>query len=263
MKNNFRALLGALLLLMISFSVYALRYPIWSLNFVEPIFVVLILSYLTVFVVALLLLKKDMDKSLKNFFRFRGFRWILAGIAFAVLFQAVWITFSLGLGGTVNVSFDDLRGYAGYAFYSLPLAFALYCTFAVFGAFTEEVAYRGYVQSKVSLNYGVTAGITVSALFFALQHLHIFQLNWIVTFFQGQFIYVLFFGLFAGYFFFKSKHDIWAVVVFHGLMNFFNIALPIQTSTPFIFTDWLRTILSFTVLIASLYFMKTRPCELR
>ena len=45
------------------------------------------------------------------------------------------------------------------------------------------------------------------------------DVNWIVRFFQGQFIHVLFFGIFAGYFFRKSKGNLWAVFACHALMN--------------------------------------------
>lgn len=249
LKNGLRAILGPLLLLFISYIVYFLRYPIWNIRLLEPIFALLILSYFVVFVAALLLLRKDMGTSLHEFFRFRGLRWVAIGVGFAVLFQVLWIVFSLGLGGTVQVSFAGLSVYTGYGVYFFAAAFGLYCVFAVFGAFVEEVAYRGYVQTRISQAFGVLAGVLVSALFFSLQHIHIFQFSWLENFFQEQFIYVLLFGVFAAYFFLKRKQDIWAVFSFHGLMNIFNIALPIESSTPYYYTDWLRTILCFSLLI--------------
>lgn len=257
--KGWRVFLGSFFLLIVSYVIYFVRYPMWSSSTIEPIFTLLILSYLIVLVVALVLIKKDMKKSLSDFFRFRNQRFILVGLGFAVLFQVIWFGVSLGLGGKLEyLSFPSLGGFESYAYYSLPITFTLYLIFSIFGAFAEEVAYRGYVLSRISSKYGISVGVSVSALFFSLQHIHIFQLNWITNFFEGQFIYVLLFGIFVGYLFIKSKGNIWVVFAFHGLMNAFNISLPIQVNTGFIYTDWLRTIISFIILILILRFMSLK-----
>jgi len=258
-QRGWRVFLGSFLLLIVSYVVYFVRYPMWSFSSIETIFALLILSYLAVLVAALVLIKKDLKKSLSEFFRFHSLRLALVGLGFAVLFQVVWFGVSLGLGGRLEFfSFPNLSGFEIYAYYSLPIAFALYLTFSIFGAFAEEVAYRGYVQTQFSSKYGVAVGIFVSTLFFSLQHIHIFQLNWITSFFQGQFIYVIFFGIFAGYLFIKSKGDVWTVFAFHALMNTFNVSLPIRVTTGFIYTDWLRTIISFVLLFLFLRFLPFR-----
>jgi membrane protease YdiL (CAAX protease family) len=238
--------------------IYLVRYPIWDWA-VEPIFAVLILSYLVVLVVALVLLKKDMKKTLSSVFRFHGSRLVLIGLGLAVLFQAIWYGITLGLGAKLKLSpFPSLRGYELYTYYSLPLAFALYVTFSTFGAFTEEVAYRGYVQTRISANYGIIVGIIVSALFFSLQHIHIFQLAWIESFFQGQFINVMLGGIVGGYFFYKSKGDIWSVFAFHALANLFSISLPIQITYTYPYTYYISTITSYIVLFSVLRFLLLR-----
>ena len=233
-ESGWRVFLGSFLLLIITYAVYFVRYPMWSFSTIEPIFALLIVSYLVVLVVALVLIKKDMKKPLSDLFRFHSLRLIIVGLGFAVLFQVIWFSVSLGLGGTLEFfSFPSLSGFEVYAYYSLPIAFALYLTFAIFGAFAEEVTYRGYVQTRISSKYGSVIGIFVSTILFSLQHIHIFQLNWITTFFE----------------------DIWTVFAFHGSMNAFNVSLPIQVTTGFIYTDWLRTIISFTLLILILRFL--------
>ena len=255
-ERGWQVFLGSFLLLIITYAIYFVRYPMWSFSAIEPVFALLIVSYFVVLVVALGLIKKDMKKQLSDLFRFNGFRLILVGLVFAVLFQVVWFSVSIGLGGKLKFfAFPNLAGFEAYPYYSLPIAFALFLTFSLLGAFSEEVAYRGYIQTRISSKYGYVAGIFVSTLFFSLQHIHIFQVTWITTFFEGQFIYVLFFGIFAGYFFIKCKRDIWTVFAFHGLMNAFNISLPIQVTTGSIYTDWLRTIISFTLLILILRFL--------
>ena len=204
-QRGWRVFLGSFLLLVISYVIYFVRYPIWGWT-VEPIFAVLILSYLVVLIIALVLLKKNLKKPLSNVFSFHGSRLILIGLGLALLFQALWYGITLAMGAKLeSVSFPSLRGYELYAYYSLPLAFALYAVFSTFGAFAEEVTYNGYVQTRISAKYGIVVGILVSTIFFSLQHIHIFQLPWIESFFQGQFINVMFGGVVGGYFFLQKQ----------------------------------------------------------
>jgi membrane protease YdiL (CAAX protease family) len=102
----------------------------------------------------------------------------LVGLFFALIHFGLWYLIGFVLGSRFEfTSFPSLSGYEGYAVYSLPLAFALYLTFSIFGAFAEEVAYRGYVQTRIASGYGYVVGITVATLFFSFQHIHVFQLS--------------------------------------------------------------------------------------
>jgi membrane protease YdiL (CAAX protease family) len=257
-QSGWRVFLGSFLLLILSYVIYFVRYPIWSWT-VEPIFVALILSYFVVLVAALGLLKKDMKKQLSSVLGFHDLRFVLVGLALAVLFQTLWYGITLGLGAKLDFSsFPSLRGYELYTYYSLAIAFALYVIFATFGAFAEEVAYRAYVQTRISSRYGIAAGIFVSAMFFSLQHIHIFQLKWIESFFQGQFANVMIGGVFIGYFFLASKGDIWSVFAFHALGNVFSVSLPIQITYAFPYAGWLSTISAYLALFLILRFLPLR-----
>jgi membrane protease YdiL (CAAX protease family) len=257
-QRGWRIFLGSFLLLLVSYVIYFVRYPIWGWT-VEPIFVVLILSYLVVLIVALALLKKDLEKPLSNVFSFHGSRIVLIGLGLALLLEGLWYGITLATGAKLEfVSFPSLRGFELYAYYSLPIAFALYVTFSTFGAFAEEVAYKGYVQTRITAKYGVAAGISVSAVFFSMQHIHIFQLPWIESFFQGQFVNVMLGGIVGGYFFYKSKGDIWSIFVFHALGNVFSISLPIQITYTFPYAFWISTIASYIVLFLVIRFLPLR-----
>jgi len=176
-SNVLRVFLGSFLLLIVSYLVYFARYPMWQFfTSVEPIFVMLILSYTVVLVVALFLLKRDSKKSLSEVFTNNSGSTILVGVIFGSLYLGLWYLISFVLGSRFEFeSFPSLRGYENYAVYSLPLAFGLYLSFSVFGAFAEEVAYRGYVQTRISSRFGYVVGINVATLFFILEHIHIFQ----------------------------------------------------------------------------------------
>jgi len=258
LKNGLRALLYPFLLLILIYSVWYLRYPLWQwFEFVEPIFLMLVLSYLVVLLFSIFFLKKEAKRSLSEVFKVRSRGTILLGVIFAFLFQAIWFLASLGIGGHLEFfSFPSLRGYESYAVWSsILLAFALYVVFAVFGAFVEEVTFRGYVQSRITSKHNHILGVFIASLLFSLQHIHIFQLNWIENFFQTQFVYVLCFGIFVGYLFLKSKEDVWSVFAFHALMNLFNISLPIKVTYTFPIATQLVTIMSFILVILILHLL--------
>ena len=74
----------------------------------------------------------------------------LMGLVFALLYLGLWYLISFVLGSKIEFnSFLSLTGFEDYAVFSLPLAFGLYLAFSVFGAFAEEIAYRGYIQTRI------------------------------------------------------------------------------------------------------------------
>ncbi len=249
--DGMRGVLCPSLLLAFIYSVWLARYPMGRLfEFVEPLFLMLILSYLVVLFLSMFFLKKDAKRSLSEVFKVRSYGAISIAVVFAVVFQAVQFTIILTIGGNMDfLSFPSLEEYGSYAVYSLPFAFVLYVVLAVFGAFVEEVTFRGYMQSRVASRHGQVAGVFIASLLFSLQHIHIFQLNWIVEFFETQFLYVICFGVFVGYLFFKSQETIWGVFAFHSVVNLFNVSLPVKVTYSFPFATRVVTIASFAFMI--------------
>jgi membrane protease YdiL (CAAX protease family) len=178
------------------------------------------------------------------------------GVVSALLCLGIWYLISyLTWSKFEFTSFPSLSGYENYSVSSLPLAFALQLVFLVFGAFVEEVAYRGYVQARISSKYGVITGISIATLFFSLQHIHIFQLSWIEPFFQTQFAHVILFGILVGYLFFKSKENVWSVFSFQALVNIFSVSVPIVVASSSLFAGQIVDIPSFAILILLLQFL--------
>ncbi|MBS7632802.1 CPBP family intramembrane metalloprotease [Candidatus Bathyarchaeota archaeon] len=250
-ESWWRVSLGAILLLVVSYMIYLLRYPLWWIfTSVEQVFVMLIASYSVVLFLALFLLRKDSKKSLSSIFKAVNRRMVLFGVFFALLHMGLWYAISFAICSSFEfTSFPSLRGYENYAVYSMSFAFVLYLVFSVFGAFAEEVAYRGYVQTRLSSKYGYVVGIFVATLFFSLQHIHIFQTGWLIRFFQTQFFHVFLFGVFVGYLFFKTKENIWSVFSFHAFENIFGVSVPIVVTAFFPFANQLAEIASFMVMI--------------
>lgn len=217
----------------------------------------LIASYSVVLILALFLLKRDLKKPLSNVFKKGNISMIIVGVFFGLLGLGFWYLISFLLGSKFEFASSTIvRDYKNYVFYSFPLASTLYLAFSVFGAFAEEVAYRGYVQTRISARYGYIVGILVSALFFSLQHIHIFEPSWMERFFQTQFIHVFLGGIFAGYLFFKTKENIWSVFSMHALTNAFSVSVPIVVTATFPFANQLAEIASFMMMIMLLRLSK-------
>ncbi|MCL2477266.1 CPBP family intramembrane glutamic endopeptidase [Candidatus Bathycorpusculum sp.] len=235
--------------------IYIVRYPMWNVTFPVALpYVGMFLSYLAVFLLSLVLIKKDMKTKLTDLFQFKDARVVLLGLLLAVLLQVIFFGFVVLLGGKpASISFANGTLSSFPITVAITLVFVLYVLYGSFGAFAEEVAYRAYSESRIASKYGYVLGISISTLLFTLQHIHIFQANWLEMFFQRQFIYVLFFGIFVGYFFKKSNGNLWAVVAFHVLINIIDLSLPISFSAPSVYTHWIITILSFTILMIILH----------
>lgn len=155
-------------------------------------------------------------------------------------------------------SFPSLRGFESYAIYSVPSAFILYLIFSVFGAFSEEVAYRGYVQTRISGRYGLAAGVIVSSLFFSLQHIHVFETSWLIQFFQMQLLHVFLGGVFGGYLFFKRGENIWSVFSMHALTNVFSVSAQIIVNHSYEYTFYVAEVVSFIAMFLLLWYLPVK-----
>ena len=256
-RKAWRVIIGSIMLLLVSYLIYFVRYPMWQLfSTLEPIFAIMFLSYFILFIVALLLLRKDSKKDLSDVFRNNSNLMILSGLLFGLLYLGLYYLINYGLGSSIEFgSFPNLRGYEEYTVYSVGLVFVFYLLFSVFGGFAEEVAYRGYVQTRISARYGVLIGIIASTVFFSLQHVHVFQASWISHFIQNQLLHVVLFGIFAGYLFYKSGENIWSVVAFHVFLNAFAVLVPVIVTHSLEYAYHLGEIASFTVMILLLRYL--------
>jgi membrane protease YdiL (CAAX protease family) len=260
MKRNGGKVFWPFVLLALIFLIWFIRYPLWnSLSNLELIFLMMIASYFIIFSLSLLFLKKDAKKSLRQVFKIRGRKMPLLSIGFSLLFQLIWFLLFMLFGGKISFSAPPgMSPYSGYVPYSVALALVLYLTFALFGAFTEEVTFRSYVQSRFASRFGLTLGILAGAIFFSFQHIQFFVSSWIVQFFQNQFIYVFCGGVFIGMFFVRTDEDLWSVFAFHGTGNLCNILLPIASTAISPFSSPAASIIGFTVLILLLQLLTKR-----
>jgi len=254
LSERAKSILYPFVLLFIVLVTWYVRSQVWyGLKLVETVFVLLATSYIAVLFFAVAFLKKDSHQSLKEILRTGKNGLFIYGVALSIIFQILLVAFGLAIGGTVEVTeWLSLKAYENYTVHSLPMASVLYLAFATIGAFVEEVAYRGYVQSRITKEYGALLGIVFASVIFSLQHVHIFDARWISHFVESQLLYVFLFGLCTGYFFYRTKQSLKGVVAFHVTSNVFNVVLPIQLSylSPLAFPA--TVLLSFAVLFLTL-----------
>ncbi|MFX1562399.1 MAG: lysostaphin resistance A-like protein [Promethearchaeota archaeon] len=249
-SSDWRVFLGPLVLICLIYAVWILRYPFWwFFTAVEPIFLMLIISYAIVLLLAMMFLKKDAQKTLSVVFKWTNSTRVLIGGLLGIIFQITWLLLSFGIGGGFEfLPLFSLKGYENYAVTMGFLAFGLYLAFSIFGAFAEEMTFRSYTQTKVTSHYGYLVGILFSSLLFSMQHIHVFSLSWLLTFLQTQLPYVFCFGLFIGYLFYLSQDNLWTVFAFHSVVNIINVTLPIRVTFTLPFANLVVTIISFVLI---------------
>jgi hypothetical protein len=110
-QSRLRIFVGPFLLLILIYLVWFIRYPTWRLfESVEPLFLMLVSSYLAVLLLSMFFLKKDARKPLSQVFKIHGYSMVVIGVVFAFLFQAIWFLISLGIGSKFEfLSFPSLN----------------------------------------------------------------------------------------------------------------------------------------------------------
>ena len=85
-ERGWRVFLGSFVLLIVSYLIYFVRFPMWqSFVSVQVINTIEILSSFIILLAALILLKKDSNKSLSAVFANKGNLMILVGLGFGLL----------------------------------------------------------------------------------------------------------------------------------------------------------------------------------
>jgi membrane protease YdiL (CAAX protease family) len=145
-------------------------------------------------------------KDIKNSLKWNNFSIgrLLLYIVIAILFSIV-VQFVVGLLNR-NLFEEDYYYYFTFSNTSSPMLYML-LMIAVQPAIVEELGYRGLIMSQLSTILDSKQVIFISAFVFALIHLNIFSMLWIMPF-----------AIFLGYI--KEKENtIWYGVVVHFMFN--------------------------------------------
>ncbi len=131
-------------------------------------------------------------------------RVVCIGIA---LFVAI-VMLGMAINSISNATGVPLPTNVQNVFAGAPLYFLIFT--AIIAPINEEILFRGFLVSKLGKMFGIAAGITVSALIFAVLHLSYLSI--------AEFAAAFFFGIIAGYAFIKTK-SLYPSIVGHILVN--------------------------------------------
>lgn len=138
--------------------------------------------------------------------RFNNFRWyIMAGIIALAAVASVFISITMR---EVNVTFfgSEVHYYQAYKMYLFPTAVMIY-SIAIMPAIFEELAFRGVMFNYCSNFLDERLVVAVTAFLFAIMHLSLLSLVWLVPF-----------GFFIGHLR-RRYNTLWYGVAFHFVFN--------------------------------------------
>jgi membrane protease YdiL (CAAX protease family) len=143
---------------------------------------------------------------------------ILISIVFLVMGITIKIAFSTHIYNTTQLAFV-LKGILKQNF----VGYNLIPTFMVVG-FTEELVYRGYIQTRLTYWIGNVPGIILTSLFFSLNHLPVWMVT-LNTTFRDAFIgciQALPISIALGYIFVRTRNIVVPSIV-HIIIDIINI----------------------------------------
>jgi membrane protease YdiL (CAAX protease family) len=104
---------------------------------------------------------------------------------------------------------------------NLPLYIGLLISTWLLAAVLEEMVYRGYLLNRLTDIFGHstrgwTISVIISAIMFCLAHGR----------YEPQFLFTSFLaGIFEGWLYLTSRHNLWLPIVFHGVTNSISITM--------------------------------------
>ncbi|MGL5440126.1 MAG: lysostaphin resistance A-like protein [Filifactoraceae bacterium] len=157
---------------------------------------------ISVFVICVIKVSKRTLKSLgmenKNILKRMLFGWLIAAICLLIIWG-------------INIAFNGITFKLNKEI--KILAFLIMFIGFIFQGFTEEFIFRGLIQTKVSIKFGVVTGLFVNSIIFSLLHLAYDGSSFISTI--NTFMIGLVFSMMFYY------HDnLWLVSGFHSGWNF-------------------------------------------
>ena len=252
----------ALLVLAIDLASFTFIYRIyfslshWE-NRAELLFILLLLSYLILLFSVLSTYKSLWRVALRNLFPKdqSKFGWLCLGALLALAFYLTRLMLTFPFGEMEWYPFGVVKAYNHFS----PLCLVILITYSFVGSLTEEVVYRGYVQSELMGSLGLGFALITTSTIFMARHVKLFaplpDLDLLLFF--------LLFGVFVGFLFYETG-SLYAPTSFHVCFNLINILIPmdIMVSHSLHLVDYLVTPASWVLLLFFFFLlMKTKTFE--
>ncbi len=213
-------------------------------NRVELLFTLLLFSYLILLFSVLFTYKSPWRVALRSLFPKDQSRlgWLCLGALLALAFYLTRAMLTLPFGEMEWYQFGAVKAYN----YFSPLGLIILIAYAFLGSLTEEVVYRGHVQSELMGSFGLGFALITTSTIFMARHVKLFaplpDLDLL--------LFLLLFGGFVGFLFHKTG-NLYAPTSFHVCFNLINILVPVDIiiSPSFHLVDYLVTPASWLFLL--------------
>jgi len=190
-------------------------------NRVELLFTLLLVSYLILLFSILSTYKALWRITLRRLFPKDQSRLgrLCLGALLALAFYLTRVMLTLPFGEMKWYPFGAIKAYNHFS----PLGLIMLIAYAFVGSLTEEVVYRGYVQSELMESFGLGFALIAASTIFMARHVKLFaplpDLDLLLFF--------LLFGMFVGLLFYETG-SLYASASFHVCFNLINILIPVD-----------------------------------
>ena len=174
--------------------------------------------YILMFAILVFFVRYIDHYSLKNIGLSKGARWkthILTGVSFAFLARFLEIGFGALVGGVIIVD--------SYSPLSVSMFFIV-DTFFV--GLSEEGIFRGYIQRKLTEAWKFLPALLFASILFKIYHANFFAVS-ISDLVLTALAVLPSFGIFAGYFYFKSRGNLLGPIALHMFYDLFGTIVPL------------------------------------
>ena len=213
-----------------------------------PLGYVFYLGFYVLVFAALFLFVKLIDRaSLYEIGLWKATRWqayIMLGIVFAFSARFLEVLSFLFAGARITV----------LPYPSLPIVL-FFIVDTLFVGLAEEGVFRGYIQRHLTHNHGFIKALLVSSILFKMYHLNFFEAS--LSDLASSFLVLPSFGLFAGYFYYKTEENLLGTIGFHMFYDLFGTIIPLEIQTGLLSTGmvsflrilrWLLLMLTLKIL---------------
>ena len=184
------------------------------------------LFYLTFYILMLAILMffiRYIDhSSLKNIGLSKGARWkthIIVGVSFAFLARFLEIGLGALVGGVIFVGA-----------YSSLFVIMFFVVDTFFVGLSEEGVFRGYIQRKLTDTWKFLPALLFASILFRIYHVNFFTAS------MSNLVLTILaitpsFGIFAGYFYYKSRGNLLGPIALHMFYDLFGTIVPLGVDT--------------------------------
>ena len=175
--------------------------------------------YILMFAILTFFIRYIDHSSLKNIGLSKGTRWkthIIVGVSFAFLARFLEIGLCVLVGEVIVVGA-----------YSSPFVIMFFIVDTFFVGLSEEGVFRGYIQRKLTDRWKFLPALLCASILFQIYHINFFTAS-MSDLVLATLAVTPSFGIFAGYFYYKSRGNLLGPIALHMFYDLFGTIVPLE-----------------------------------